>query len=131
MNVIEAIKKIYPAIQGGFVYWETQYDGTPHENLIDGLIWENTEFEKPTWEQIDAFLPSPLEEKRQAKKDELIAPRLSYLQKTDWYMAREIDEPNSYPQEIKTKRILARQEINSIQACTTLAALNQFSTTFE
>lgn len=56
MKVIEAIKKIYPTIQGGFVYWATQHDGTPFENSIDGLIWENTEFAKPTWAQIEAQL---------------------------------------------------------------------------
>jgi hypothetical protein len=71
-----------------------------------------------------------LEEEKQTKKGGLIAPRLFYLQKTDWFFAREFDEPNSYPQEIKTKRILARKEINDIQACTTLTALNEFSTDF-
>ena len=131
MKIIEAIQKIYPEIKGGFSYWETQYDGTSHENPIDGLVWENTEFEKPTWEQIDTFLPTPLEEKRQTKRNELTVPRLAYLQKTDWYVAREIDEPNSYPQKIKDRRILARKEINAIEACTTLTALNEFSTTFK
>ena len=64
------------------------------------------------------------------KKEELKTPRNSYLFLTDWYVAREIDEPNSYPQSIKDKRILARQEINNIEAATTLTALNAFNTTF-
>jgi hypothetical protein len=54
MKVIEAIKKIYPTIQGGFVYWQTNQDGSSLVNPIDGLIWENAEFTKPTWEQIEA-----------------------------------------------------------------------------
>jgi hypothetical protein len=70
------------------------------------------------------------EEKKTTKKALLIAPRLTYLQKTDWFIAKEFDEPNSYPQEVKDKRILARQEINAIEACTTLTALNEFSIDF-
>jgi len=53
-KVIEAIQRIYPEIKGGFVYWETKYDGTPLDKPIDGLVWENTEFMKPTWKQIEA-----------------------------------------------------------------------------
>jgi len=52
IDVILAIQSIYPKINGGFVYWETQYDGSPWINPIDGLIWENTEYPKPTWDEI-------------------------------------------------------------------------------
>lgn len=82
-----------------------------------------------TQEEINA-LPS-LSERKEQIKNQLINVRLSYLQKTDWFIAKEFDEPNSYPQEVKDKRILARQEINAIEACTTLTQLNTFSTTFE
>ena len=75
--------------------------------------------------------PPTLEERKQSLKNQLIGVRLGYLSSTDWYIAREMDEPNSYPQEIKNKRIQARQEINDIEASTTLTALNAFSTTFE
>lgn len=44
-----------------------------------------------------------------------IANREAYLNSTDWYISREADQPNSYPQEIKDKRILARTEINQIE----------------
>lgn len=54
--VLEAIKIIYPSIQGGFVYWETQSNGEPWQNLIDGLVWENQEYLKPTWAQIEPLL---------------------------------------------------------------------------
>ncbi len=54
--IIEAIKKIYPTIDGGFMYWKTKQDLTPWANPIDGLIWENKQFEKPTWDQIKFFL---------------------------------------------------------------------------
>ena len=55
-NIINAIKIIYPKINGAYVYWKTKQDGSAWENPIDGLIWENTEFEKPTWEQISQAL---------------------------------------------------------------------------
>lgn len=51
-NIIEAIRAIYPNIQGGFVYWETKADGSEWECPIDGLVWENAEFTKPSWGQI-------------------------------------------------------------------------------
>lgn len=55
-NVIKAIQKIYPGINGGFVYWQSKQDGSPLDNPIDGLIWENTQYQKPTWEQIESKL---------------------------------------------------------------------------
>jgi len=72
MKIVEAVKKIYPDIQGGFIYWETKQDGSEWENPIDGLAWENTEFEKPTWEQIQAQLGIiELEEAKTSKLAEL------------------------------------------------------------
>ncbi len=56
LKVIDAIKKIYPKIKSGFMYWETRQDGKVWEKKIDGLFWENTEFAKPTWEQIEEKL---------------------------------------------------------------------------
>ena len=62
LKVIDAIKKIYPEINGGFVYWETRQDGLAWENPIDGLVWENQQFEKPTWQQIQDNLGSVVKE---------------------------------------------------------------------
>ena len=82
MKIIEAIKKIYPTIQGGFVYWETQNDLTPWENPIDGLVWENTEFSKPTWEQIEAQLGIvELEEAKTSKLALLLTGRKDFQYK--------------------------------------------------
>ena len=53
-NIIKAIQEIYPEIKGGFVYWETKKDGGTWEDPIDGLIWNNTQYQKPTWEQIQS-----------------------------------------------------------------------------
>ena len=64
------------------------------------------------------------------KQEELIKSRNSYLSSTDWHIAKEADEPNTYPQAVKDKRILARQEINQIPVATTLTALNTFSNNF-
>ena len=71
MNIIEAIKKIYPNIQGGYGYAETD-NGVPWQNPIDGLRWENQEFPKPTWEQIKKVLPIvELEEAKEKKHHQL------------------------------------------------------------
>ena len=64
------------------------------------------------------------------KKNQLINVRINYLKNTDWYISREIDEPNSYPEVVKDKRILARQEINNIENCNSLLELEQYSIDF-
>jgi hypothetical protein len=69
MNIIKVIKEIYPEIESGFSYWETKYDGSPLENPIDGLVWENKEYAKPTWGQIETKLRLvQLQEAKEAKK---------------------------------------------------------------
>jgi hypothetical protein len=55
---------------------------------------------------------------------------LAYLQQTDWYVIREIDQPNSYPKEIKEKRILARDTINNIDKYNTLEELKEIKLIF-
>jgi len=64
-------------------------------------------------------------------KDQLISTRKNFLSKTDWHCLKEIDLPNSYPEEIKNKRIRAWQQIDEIEASNTLGALNQFSADLE
>jgi|GEM_PF-4586897 len=61
-RVLEAIKNIYPGIQGGYSYWETKYDGSPLDTDIDGLIWENETYPKPTWSQITSNMISELDQ---------------------------------------------------------------------
>ena len=71
MNIINAIKKIYPNIQGGYGYAETD-NGVAWQNPIDGLHWESKEYPKPTWEQIQKVLPIvELEEAKEKKLKEL------------------------------------------------------------
>lgn len=67
----------------------------------------------------------------QEAKSSRLGARKIYLKSTDWYVSREVDSPNSYPQEVKDKRILARTEINAIEPATTLAEVEQYSETFE
>ena len=50
--VIKAIKKIYPSIEGGYTYWENKV------NPADGLIWENTQYPRPKWSEIEALIPT-------------------------------------------------------------------------
>lgn len=78
--VIKAINKIYPTIKGGFIYWETKHDLSEWENPIDGLIWENTQFEKPTWEQISTYSNEvELEEAKNYKLSKLKANKEASL----------------------------------------------------
>lgn len=98
-KVIEAIKKIYPEINGGFVYWETKYCGTPWDHPSEGLIWENETFPKPSWEQIESNIyKTEIEEAKLKKKNEINALRDARMAKDvfhkvngkDYYFQRNI-----------------------------------------
>ena len=64
------------------------------------------------------------------KKNSLTKSREGYLKNTDWYIAREADQPNSYPTEIRNKRTQAREEINTIRSAENLAQLESFTSDF-
>jgi hypothetical protein len=59
----KAIKLIYPQIEGGYVFGENPI------NPADGLIWENTKFQKPKWSEIEALIPAI--ELQEAKNEKL------------------------------------------------------------
>jgi hypothetical protein len=61
--IFKAIKQIYPQIEGGFSYWENQI------NPEDGLVWENKEYPKPTWKEIEALIPQV--ELQKAKEEKI------------------------------------------------------------
>ena len=56
------------------------------------------------------------EEQIDQLKNTAIGIRRSYLYSTDWYILREYDQPDSYPENIKSKRILVRKQINEIES---------------
>ena len=63
----EALKKIYPQINGGYTF------RIGEEDFDNALFWENQEYPKPTWEQIKKVLPIvELEEAKEKKLKELI-----------------------------------------------------------
>lgn len=63
----EALKKIYPQINGGYTFRIVE------EDFDNALFWENQEYPKPTWEQIQKVLPIvELEEAKGRKLKELI-----------------------------------------------------------
>ena len=127
--VIKAIYKIYPEIQGRFVYWNTKHDLTEWENPIDGLVWENTEYEKPTWDQIEqAIVLVELEDKKLIK----IAQCQKYLNDTDWYVIRMSDPSNAseIPQNILINRTNARTWQKDIKDAMTLEELNSININF-
>ena len=95
-----------------------------------------TKFVDGRWVLEDAPLPptAPVlttEEKKSIKRDELKAPRLAYLQSTDWQACAFIKYGRPLNSGLAEKCQLANDEINAIEACTTLTQLNTFSTTFE
>jgi len=69
-NIIKAIQEIYPDIKGGYAYWESRFDGTPLEKPEDGLVWENKEYEKPLWVDIEDKLK--IVELKQVKEEKLV-----------------------------------------------------------
>ena len=65
-TILKAIKLIYPQIEGGYSFWEN------HANPSDGLVWENTQYPKPDWEDIQALIPQiELQEAKEAKLAQL------------------------------------------------------------
>ena len=89
----KAIKLIYPQIEGGYVFGENPI------NPADGLIWENTELEKPTWEQIERKLADiDLENVKAIKKAQINALRDTRMAKDilgkvngkDYYFQRNV-----------------------------------------
>lgn len=64
-----------------------------------------------------------------AKKKKIIQCK-DYLNKTDWYIIRLADSGDVVPDEVKTKRTQARDNIDIIEACTTFDKLNQINTDF-
>jgi len=70
------------------------------------------------------------EEEKKQLQDQLINSRKHYLQTTDWYIAKEFDEPGSYPIEIKNKRTLARREIAQISQESSMEILREFINNF-
>ena len=127
LKVAEAIQKIYPDIQGGFVYWETKQDLTNWENSIDGLIWKNTEYEKPTWDQIEAqFLIINLD----SAKAERVATRLTYLKETDWQASAFVKYARRIDDGVASKCQLAINQIDAINACITYEEVEQYPIKF-
>ncbi len=66
--VIEAVTVIYPDIKDGFSYWQTKPDGTPWESDIEGLVWENENYPKPSLEQLNNVVETLLIKDVKAKK---------------------------------------------------------------
>lgn len=64
-------------------------------------------------------------------KERYIKSRVGFLQSTDWYITREVDQAGSYPDEIKTKRILARSQINEIEAIDNEQDLGNYQLNFK
>ena len=56
------------------------------------------------------------------ERQEKIYGRIIYLASTDWELIKSVDIDVEYSQEIKDKRILARQEINEIEIATDLSS---------
>lgn len=94
-NITKAIQEIYPDINGGFIYWESKQDGTIFNNPIDGLEWNNTEYTKPSWADIQDKLDSiNLQEAKDAKKALVKSNRDKHFGKLLFY--KKINEVDLY-----------------------------------
>lgn len=123
MKTIYAFDKITGKYLGGF----SSLNPTIPENAGTTDIapeYANQIFKNGSW-------TLSTEGKKELLRKKLIQSRKGFLQKEDFRVLRFVEEGTPYPDEIKNKRIKARQEINEIEACTTLTALNQFSEVFE
>ncbi len=92
------------------------YDSSPWVNCLDS----NGDVKTSEQTYVDAYYLERAIEVR-------VESRKRHLQDTDWYIDREVDIANSYPAAIQTKRNDARAEINTIEALTTLAAVEAYS----
>lgn len=68
INYFDKILYLYPNIQR-VMYWHTQQDGTPWDDAYDGIVWENTEIEKPSKENLDALDDSVVEAELAARNE--------------------------------------------------------------
>lgn len=94
------------------------------------IKWDKTKWIYEDLEPIEAEPKPTDEEKIDQLKNEAISARRNYLYSTDWYILREYDQPNSYPDEVREKRIIARSQINEIEMITTLEKANLIEETY-
>jgi hypothetical protein len=96
-TIFKAIKKIYPLIEGGYSYLENQV------SPADCLVWENTQYPKPKWSEIEALIPAiELQDAKDTKLTQLEAFILS--KKTEKYtshLAPEIIDGSKIGAEVK------------------------------
>ena len=97
---------------------------TPKPQENKRIKWDKN---NQKWIYEDIKIPEKPQEEIESESDKIkrlknkaIFIRSSYLQITDWYILREFDNPNSYPNEVKKKRILARNQINEIEKISNL-----------
>jgi hypothetical protein len=95
--IFKAIKKIYPSIEGGYTFWENSI------NPADGLVWENKQFAKPKWNEIEALIPAI---ELQDAKDEKLSKLETFIlsKKTEKYtshLAPEIIDNSKIGAEVK------------------------------
>lgn len=107
---------------------------TPEPQENKRIKWDQ---DNQKWIHEDIKIPEETEEEIESEPDKIkrlkiqaISIRNSYLQTTDWYVLREYDQPNSYPTEVKEKRILARNQINEIEKILTLEEANSITVNY-
>jgi len=61
------------------------------------------------------------------QKDALIKTEQEYLNSTDWYIIREVDNGTACPQNIKDARAAARLKINNIKQAANQSELDQLN----
>ena len=99
---------------------------SPHK-IVDGVPVALTEEE---WEEFNRPDPNQEAIALEMRKNQLVNPRKKYLKDTDWYLMREVDQPQSYPSEVRERRTRIREEINAIEAAENLQQIELFTSDF-
>jgi hypothetical protein len=102
---------ILPIQENKLIKWDRKNSSWLYEDII-----KNNESTNQTLETD--------EEKVKKLKDHEIQIRLSYLSLTDWYILREYDQKDSYPEEVRGKRVIVREQINEIEKVSSLKDAN-------
>lgn len=98
----------------------------PHK-IVDGIPVALTPEELEEFNRED---PNQEAITLELNKNHLINLRKKYLSDTDWYLIRESDQPQSYPTDVRNRRIQAREEINLLQSFTALEQLEPLISNF-
>ncbi len=83
ITYLDKILYLYPDIQQ-VMYWNTQRDGKPWQDLYEGIFWDNKKIAKPSKEELDAVTEEMiLSRKKELEEQNIQTNTQKYPQKID------------------------------------------------